>query len=58
MAVNPVLNSEALSSQERWLRWEQRGRAHDERFMRRVRHLFWSTFVVATAVLILTLTLY
>ena len=54
MAIDPVLNPDVLTSQERWHRWEQRGRDNDERFMLQARRLFWSG-VVVTAVLMVFL---
>ena len=44
MAIDSLLNSEPelLTSEERWRRWEQRGRDNDARFMRQARRLLWS----------------
>ena len=56
MAIDPVLTQvltpEVLTSQERWRRWEDRGRDNDARFMRQVRRMFWSGVIVMTAILI------
>ncbi len=54
MAPNPSPTPEVLSSDERWRRWEQRGRDNDARFMRRVSRMCWSGVFVATAVLALS----
>ena len=42
-----------LPSEERWLRWEQRGRDNDTRFARRVRHAIGLAAVLLIAVLVL-----
>lgn len=59
MAIDPVLTQvltpEVLTSQERWRRWEERGRDNDVRFMRQVRRMFWSGVVVMTVILIFSL---
>lgn len=55
MADSPFLNPEALTSDERWRRWEQRGRTNDARFMRRARQMFWSGAVVVAGALLLSL---
>jgi hypothetical protein len=47
-ALTPVLTSE-----ERWRRWEQRGRDDDARFMDHVRRGFWSAVIVLTVILVL-----
>jgi hypothetical protein len=43
---------EILTSEERWRRWEQRGRDNDARFMRLVRRSFWSAIVLGTLLLL------
>lgn len=43
---------EALTSEERWRRWEQRGLDNDARFSRRLRRVVW-TAVTVVAVLLL-----
>ena len=45
-------NIESLTREERWLRWEQRGRDNDARLMRRVRRALWAAALVAIALLI------
>ncbi len=55
MAIIPPGNSEVLTSEERWRRWEQRGRDNDARFMRQVRRLFWVVLVVIGAVILFVL---
>jgi hypothetical protein len=46
MPIIPSISPEVLTSEERWRRWEQRGRDNDARFMRRARWVFWSTSIV------------
>ena len=55
MAIDPILNPEVLSSQERWRRLHQRGHDNDARFMRDIRRMFWSGLVTLTVVLVIFL---
>ena len=43
---------ESLTREERWRRWEQRGRDNDARLMRRARGALWAAALVAIALLI------
>jgi len=55
MAIDRLLNPETLTSEERWRRWEQRGRDNDAQLTRRMRRVLWSGVVMATAVLVFLL---
>jgi hypothetical protein len=55
MSSGPVPNPEVLTSEERWRRWQQRGRDDDARFMRQVRQMIWSGLVALTFVLVMFL---
>lgn len=53
MAIDPSPNPEVLTSEERWRRWEERGRGNDARFMRQMRRVFWAGVVAMTVVLVI-----
>ena len=55
MAIDPVLNPQVLTSEERWQRWQQRGHDSDVQFRRNVRRMFWSGVVAMTVVLVIFL---
>jgi hypothetical protein len=50
MSNMPVSSSHVLTSEERWSRWEQRGR--DRRFMRRAHWMLWSAAGLAAVLLL------
>ena len=53
MAIDSILSSEVLTSEDRWRLWAQRGRDDVARFVRQMRLVFWSGVVVVTAVLVM-----
>ena len=54
MAIDPVLDSrlEVPTSEERWRRWDQRGRDGDAALVRRMRWIVWLGVALATAALV------
>ena len=48
---------EALTSEQRWRRWEQRGFDNDARFRRRVHGALWNTLIMGAIVLLFWLEL-
>jgi hypothetical protein len=53
MSNMPVSSSHVLTSEERWSRWEQRGRDRDRRFMRRAHWMLWSAAGLAAVLLMI-----
>ena len=52
MSAFPSSNSVALTSEERWRRWEQRGVDNEIRFRRRVYRFVWTPLMVLAVVLL------
>jgi hypothetical protein len=46
---------EELTSEERWRRWEQRGRDNDARFLRRARMVLTAVVTIAAGVVFVLL---
>jgi hypothetical protein len=54
MSTTRASNPDLSTSEERWRRWEQRGRDNDARFMRRAQRAFFSALIVVGGVVILS----
>ena len=45
MAVPPSVNTQVLTSEQRWRRWEQRGMDSDAQFLRRAQRFLWAVLI-------------
>jgi hypothetical protein len=45
MAIPPSVNTQVLTSEERWRRWEQRGMDNDAEFLRRAQRFLWVVLI-------------
>jgi hypothetical protein len=52
MSASSSSNSAALTSEERWRRWEQRGLDNEIRFRRRVYRFFWTPALLLAVLLL------
>jgi hypothetical protein len=48
MAIPPSVNTQVLTSEERWRRWEQRGMDNDAEFLRRAQRFLWVVLIALT----------
>ena len=49
MAVPPSVNTQVLTSEQRWRRWDQRGMDNDAQFLRRAQRFLWAVLIPVLA---------